>query len=74
MEVVHLTKRYDPTVAVDDLSFVIPSRTISGFLGPNGAGKTTTFRWARQRLLASVIDDKVVAVVVPKRRAPKATP
>jgi len=44
VEVEHLTKRYGPTVAVDDLSFVIPSGTIAGFLGPNGAGKTTTYR------------------------------
>lgn len=44
VEVEHLTKRYGSTVAVDDLSFAIPSGTIAGFLGPNGAGKTTTFR------------------------------
>ena len=44
VETVHLTKRYGDTVAVDDLSFAIPSGTIAGFLGPNGAGKTTTFR------------------------------
>jgi ABC-2 type transport system ATP-binding protein len=44
VEVDHLTKVYGPTVAVDDLSFAIPSGTIAGFLGPNGAGKTTTFR------------------------------
>lgn len=40
----HLTKRYDDTVAVEDLSFEIGRGTIAGFLGPNGAGKTTTFR------------------------------
>jgi ABC-2 type transport system ATP-binding protein len=40
----HLTKRYGPTVAVDDLSFdVVPGR-VTGFLGPNGAGKSTTMR------------------------------
>ena len=39
-----LTKRYDQTVAVDDLSFdVLPGR-VTGFLGPNGAGKSTTLR------------------------------
>lgn len=40
----HLTKRYEATVAVDDLTFSVPRGTIAGFLGPNGAGKTTTFR------------------------------
>ena len=40
----HLTKRYGSEVAVDDLTFSIPTGTIAGFLGPNGAGKTTTFR------------------------------
>lgn len=44
VEVEHLTKRYGPTLAVDDLSFTIQPGTIAGFLGPNGAGKTTTFR------------------------------
>jgi ABC-2 type transport system ATP-binding protein len=44
VEVEHLSKRYGRTVAVDDLTFSIPSGTIAGFLGPNGAGKTTTLR------------------------------
>ncbi|WP_413451636.1 ABC transporter ATP-binding protein [Georgenia phoenicis] len=39
-----LTKRYGDKVAVDDLSFTIPSGTVTGFLGPNGAGKSTTMR------------------------------
>ncbi|MFB6104054.1 MAG: ABC transporter ATP-binding protein [Halobacteriaceae archaeon] len=39
-----LTKRYDGTVAVDDLDLWIPQGTVYGFLGPNGAGKTTTMR------------------------------
>jgi ABC-2 type transport system ATP-binding protein len=39
-----LTKRFGKLVAVDELSFALPSGTITGFLGPNGAGKTTTLR------------------------------
>ena len=39
-----LTKRFGSTLAVDDLSFSVPSGTITGFLGPNGAGKSTTMR------------------------------
>jgi ABC-2 type transport system ATP-binding protein len=39
-----LTKRYGEVVAVDEISFSLPSGTVTGFLGPNGAGKTTTLR------------------------------
>jgi ABC-2 type transport system ATP-binding protein len=44
IEVQHLTKRYGPTTAVDDISFRVEKGEILGFLGPNGAGKTTTMR------------------------------
>ena len=44
IEVQHLTKRYGPTLAVDDVSFKVERGEILGFLGPNGAGKTTTMR------------------------------
>ena len=44
IEVQHLTKRYGPTMAVDDVSFRVERGEILGFLGPNGAGKTTTMR------------------------------
>jgi len=40
----HLTKRYGPLVAVDDVSFGLRAGTVTGFLGPNGAGKSTTLR------------------------------
>jgi ABC-2 type transport system ATP-binding protein len=39
-----LTKRYDTTLAVDDLSFEVLPGQVTGFLGPNGAGKSTTLR------------------------------
>jgi len=44
IEVQHLTKRYGPVTAVDDISFRVEQGEILGFLGPNGAGKTTTMR------------------------------
>jgi len=44
IEATGLTKRYGATVAVDDLSFTVPSGQVTGFLGPNGAGKSTTMR------------------------------
>lgn len=44
IEVKNLTKRYGPTVAVDNVSFSAQAGEVLGFLGPNGAGKTTTMR------------------------------
>jgi ABC-2 type transport system ATP-binding protein len=39
-----LTKKYGPTVAVDDVTFAAAPGRVTGFLGPNGAGKSTTMR------------------------------
>ena len=39
-----VTKRFDRTIAVDDLSFSVTAGTVFGFLGGNGAGKTTSLR------------------------------
>ena len=44
IEARHLTKRYGPVRAVDDLSFEVRPGRVTGFLGPNGAGKSTTMR------------------------------
>ena len=44
IEIRGLTKRYADTLAVDDLSFDVPTGLVTGFLGPNGAGKSTTMR------------------------------
>jgi ABC-2 type transport system ATP-binding protein len=40
----NLTKHYDETIAVNDISFEVKEGEILGFLGPNGAGKTTTMK------------------------------
>jgi len=40
----HLTRRFGPVLAVEDVSFVVERGRVAGFLGPNGAGKTTTMR------------------------------
>jgi ABC-2 type transport system ATP-binding protein len=40
----HLTKRYGPVLAVDDVSFTAEPGLVTGFLGPNGSGKSTTMR------------------------------
>src|SRR5262245_17893929 len=44
ISVQHLTRRFGPAVAVDDVSFELERGEVVGFLGPNGAGKTTTMR------------------------------
>ena len=44
LELDRLTRRFGATVALDGLSFTVPTGTIFGFVGPNGAGKTTAMR------------------------------
>ncbi|MBO0728144.1 MAG: ATP-binding cassette domain-containing protein [Acidimicrobiaceae bacterium] len=39
-----LTRRFGDLVAVDGLTFEVPSRGVVGFVGPNGSGKSTTIR------------------------------
>jgi ABC-2 type transport system ATP-binding protein len=44
IELLHLTKRFGRTLAVNDLSLTIPRGSTFGLLGPNGAGKSTTIK------------------------------
>ncbi len=49
----NLTKYYDTTLAVKNISFEVQKGEVVGFLGPNGAGKTTTVRILTGFLAAS---------------------
>lgn len=42
IKIENATKKFGSKIAVNDISFDIPSGCITGFIGPNGAGKTTT--------------------------------
>jgi ABC-2 type transport system ATP-binding protein len=44
IEIRHLRKQYDSTVAIANLSLSIPAGEVYGLIGPNGAGKTTLIR------------------------------
>ncbi|MBY6277494.1 MAG: ABC transporter ATP-binding protein [Symbiobacterium thermophilum] len=44
IELLHVTKRYGPVTALEDLTLEVHEGEIFGLLGPNGAGKTTTLR------------------------------
>jgi ABC-type multidrug transport system ATPase subunit len=39
-----ITKRFDGTIALDDVSVRVNAGELFGFIGPDGAGKTTLFR------------------------------
>jgi ABC-2 type transport system ATP-binding protein len=44
IEVHHLRKEYEGTVALENLHLEIPQGEVFGLIGPNGAGKTTLIR------------------------------
>lgn len=44
VELKKVSKKFNSTTAVDNVSFKIGKAEVVGFLGPNGAGKTTTMR------------------------------
>jgi osmoprotectant transport system ATP-binding protein len=68
----HVSKRFDDgTLAVDDFSLIIPSRTTTVFVGSSGCGKTTLLRMINRMVDPSagriVIDDELVSAVDPVR-------
>ena len=44
LELRGVTKRYGPTLAVDDLSLTVPAGKVCVLIGPSGCGKTTALR------------------------------
>ena len=65
-----VTKQYpDGTKAVDELSFVAPSRKITVLVGPSGCGKTTSLRMINRMIDATSgtiwIDDRDISTVKP---------
>lgn len=55
----NLSKKFNSTVAVDNLNLEVQEGEVFGFLGPNGAGKTTTIR-----MLTSLIGPTTGTAVV----------
>ena len=51
-------------VAVEDISFDIPSGELFGLLGPNGAGKTTTVKMLTTLLLPTAGSARVLGLDV----------
>ncbi|PKX97213.1 putative ABC transporter [Aspergillus novofumigatus IBT 16806] len=53
LRVLHLTKKFKKSVAVDDVTFGVPRSQVFALLGPNGAGKTTTISLIRGDMVPS---------------------
>lgn len=55
-----VTRRFNGTVAVQDLDLEIPARSVVGIVGPSGSGKTTTIRIVMGSLAATSGDVRVL--------------
>ena len=69
----HITIRFGGLVAVSDVSFGIPPRSVVSLIGPNGAGKTTFFNVLTGLYQASegtvYLDGRDLTGLKPDRRA-----
>jgi ABC-2 type transport system ATP-binding protein len=64
IEVHHLRKEYDQTIAVENLHLEIPEGEVYGLIGPNGAGKTTLIRVLATLLEPTYGDVRVAGIDV----------
>ena len=64
-----LSKRFGPTVAVDDVELLVPRGSAFGYLGPNGAGKTTLIRTLPGLTRANAGTMSLLGTPVPAERA-----
>jgi branched-chain amino acid transport system ATP-binding protein len=69
----HITIRFGGLVAVNDVSFSIPPKSVVSLIGPNGAGKTTFFNVITGLYKPSegtvYLNGKDITAVKPHRRA-----
>jgi ABC-2 type transport system ATP-binding protein len=63
-----LVKRYKATIAVDGISFRLPTGSITGLLGGNGAGKTTTIAMIMGLVTPTSGTVTVLGAQMPKQR------
>jgi branched-chain amino acid transport system ATP-binding protein len=72
LELRNVTAAYGDTVALRDVSLVVPSGKVVALLGPNGAGKTTLLSVVsgllRARRGAVLIDDDDCTAAAPEQR------
>jgi branched-chain amino acid transport system ATP-binding protein len=71
LELDHLTAGYGDTVALRDVSLVVPAGRVAALLGPNGAGKTTLLSAAsgllRPRAGRVILDGRDLTGATPDR-------
>ena len=70
-----VTKKYDKTIAVDDLSLQAPSGQITVLVGPSGCGKTTSLRMINRMIEPTsgriLIDDRDTVQGLGRQAAPR---
>ncbi len=67
IETKNLTRRFGDFTAVDNVSLIIPAKTIYGFLGPNGSGKSTCMRLITGLLLPTSGSIRVLGMNIPEQ-------